>query len=83
MCVRKGALTPHPWCILPCLVPCTCVLRSPPARIFRNIYVAQVGRFTFRLLHRLEGRWTGEAEVHVAGVAQAMPDVRVCTVQRE
>lgn len=54
---------------------------GPPARIFRNIYVAQVGRFTFRLLHRLEGRWTGEAEVHVAGVAQAMPDVRVCTVQ--
>jgi hypothetical protein len=58
-------------------------LRRPPARVFRNLYVAQVGPFMFRLLHRLEGRWTGEAEVHVAGVATAMPDVRVCTVQRE
>lgn len=48
----------------------------------------QVGRFAFRLLHRLEGRWTGEAEVHVPGAggqaqAAAASDVRVCTVQRE
>ena len=27
----------------------------PPSRVFRSVYVAQVGRFAFRLLHRLEG----------------------------
>ena len=53
----------------------TPVIRPPPT-------LAQVGRFAFRLLHRLEGRWTGEAEVHVPGVSQAVNDVRVCTVHR-
>ena len=32
-----------------------------PSRTFRQIYVAQVGKFQFRLLHRMEGRWNGDA----------------------
>jgi hypothetical protein len=51
--------------------------------VFRNVYVAQCGRFAFRTLHRMEGRWTGSAEMHLAGRPAAMPDVRVCTVTRE
>ncbi len=34
-----------------------------PSRTFRQIYVAQVGKFQFRLLHRMEGRWNGDATV--------------------
>jgi hypothetical protein len=62
-----------------------------PTRVFRSVYIAEVGRFRFRLLHRLEGRWTGEAELHMAhplGGPAALPspmhaaaaDIRICTV---
>lgn len=45
---------------------------------------AQVGRYIFHTLHRMEGRWTGDAEVHfipkgVDGSA-SRPDMRVVTV---
>jgi hypothetical protein len=33
----------------------------------------------FRVLHRMEGRWTGDAEVHLPG-RRSVPDSRVCTV---
>ncbi|RYG45839.1 hypothetical protein EON67_10190 [archaeon] len=58
------------------------VVCRAPTRFYRQLYVAQVGPFAFRTLHRMEGRWTGDAEVHMFGrPLSAAPDVRVCTVQ--
>ena len=46
------------------------------ARVFKQVYIAQVGKFQFRLLHRLEGRWNGDAQVlTAAGTAPASPRV--------
>lgn len=32
-------------------------------RTYRNMTVSQVGRYQFKTLHRMEGRWNGEAEL--------------------
>lgn len=84
-CVAGPRRAPSATSMLPRWVggPCRAAavpFRSPHSR--HSPTLAQVGRFAFRLLHRLEGRWTGEAEVHVPGVSQAVNDVRVCTVHR-
>lgn len=34
-----------------------------PPRELKNLYIAQVGRFHFKTMHRMEGRWNGEATV--------------------
>eukprot|EP01138_Halocafeteria_seosinensis_P008391 gb/GECG01008575.1/.p1 GENE.gb/GECG01008575.1/~~gb/GECG01008575.1/.p1 ORF type:complete len:413 (+),score=53.28 gb/GECG01008575.1/:1-1239(+) len=51
----------------------------PPPRYFRNLYVAQIGRFQFRLLHRMEGRWNGDATVQ-SMFAPTKAQSRVCAV---
>jgi hypothetical protein len=51
--------------------------------MFRQVYLAQVGRFAFRALHRMEGKWVGDAELHVSGRSTPLPDVRVVTTTRE
>lgn len=60
----------------------------PSSRIFRQLYIAQVGRHQFKLLHRMEGRWHGEATVQVLQPTSAvvaptssMHDVRVCATE--
>lgn len=40
-------------------------LCSGPTRILRSVYTCSVGPYTFKTLHRLEGRWTGEAHIIV------------------
>lgn len=51
---------------------------SVRTRVLRNSYISQVGRFQFRLLHKMEGRWNGEATVYTPG---AVPEVRVVAVE--
>lgn len=51
---------------------------SVRTRVLRNQYISQVGRYQFRLLHKLEGRWNGEATVYTPGAA---PEVRVVAVE--
>jgi len=49
-----------------------------PGRVLRNLYISQVGRFQFRLIHRMEGRWNGETTVICPGQE---PDVRVVSTE--
>ncbi|KAA0145864.1 hypothetical protein FNF31_07928 [Cafeteria roenbergensis] len=42
-----------------------------PGRSLHQVYECTVGRFAFRLLHTLEGRWNGEAEVLLPGSSPA------------
>lgn len=53
-----------------------------PSRVLQAIYTAKVaGMHTFHLLHRMEGRWTGEAECMYPGQrSSALGEPRVCTV---
>jgi len=51
---------------------------SVPGRSLHQVYECSVGRFSFRLLHTLEGRWNGEAQVMGVGGGGADTSPRVC-----
>jgi hypothetical protein len=58
---------------------------APPAgRLLHQVYQCTVGSCSFRLLHLLEGRWNGEAQVMLPATAAAsasastVPAPRVC-----
>ena len=38
-----------------------------PPRELKNQYVCEVGRFTYKLIHRMEGKWNGDAIVYSGG----------------
>lgn len=55
--------------------------KAPPSegREFRSVYMAVVRHSSFSTIHRMEGRWNGEAQL-IPAAGGAEPEVRVSTV---